>query len=50
MYVSKKRDTTAATRFFAAAIAVHGQPVEVTIDKSPVFAKTISELVPGAPH
>ena len=50
VYVSKKRDTTAATRFFATAIAVHGEPVEVTTDKSPVLAKTIRELAPGAHH
>lgn len=50
MYVSKQRDTTAATRFFATAIAVHGEPVEVTTDKSPVLAKTIRKLVPGGHH
>ena len=50
VFVSKKRDTTAATRFFATAIAVHGEPVEVTTDKSPVLAKTIRDLVPGAHH
>ena len=50
MFVSKKRDTTAATRFFATAIAVHGEPVEVTTDKSPVLAKTIRELIPGTHH
>ena len=50
VYVSNKRDTTAATRFFATAIAVHGEPVEVTTDKSPVLAKTIRELAPGAHH
>ena len=48
--MSKKRDTTAATKFFTTAIAAHGEPVEVTTDKSPVLAKTIRELVPGAHH
>ncbi len=48
--MSKKRDTVAATRFFTTAIAAHGEPVEVTTDKSPVLAKTIRELVPGAHH
>ena len=50
VYVSKKRDTAAATRFFSSAITAHGEPVEVTTDKSPVLAKTIRELVPGARH
>ena len=50
VYVSKKRDTAAATKFFAAAISGHGEPVGVTTDKSPVLAKTIRELVPAAHH
>ena len=50
VYVSKKRDTTAATRFFTTAIAAHGEPVEVTTDKSQVLAKTIRDLAPGAHH
>ena len=50
VFVSKKRDTVAATRFFSSAITAHGVPVEVTTDKSPVLAKTIRELVPGAHH
>lgn len=50
VFVSTKRDTAAATRFFTVAIAVHGEPSEVTTDKSPVLAKTIRALVPGAHH
>lgn len=50
VYVSKKLDTTAAKRFFSSAIIAHGEPVEVTTDKSPVLAKTIRELVAGAHH
>ncbi len=50
VFVSKKRDTAAATKFFSSSIAAHGEPVEVTTDKSPVLAKTIRELVPGAHH
>jgi IS6 family transposase len=30
VFVSKKRDTRAATRFFSSAIGVHGTPTEVT--------------------
>lgn len=50
VFVSKKRDTTAATKFFSSAITAHGEPVEVTTDRSPVLAKTIRELAPGAHH
>ena len=50
VYVSKKRDTAAATRFFTTAIAAPGEPVEVTTDKSPTLAKTIREVVPAAMH
>src|SRR3954453_11007046 len=34
VYVSRKRDTAAATKFFTAAITDHGEPVEVTTDKA----------------
>jgi transposase, IS6 family len=50
VYVSNKRDTAAATKFFTAAITGHGEPVEVTTDKVPALAKTIRELVPAARH
>ncbi len=32
VYVSKKRDVKAATRFFSTAIKAHGAPAEVTTD------------------
>jgi transposase-like protein len=50
VFVSKKRDTSAATKFFSSAITAHGEPVDVTTDKSSVLAKTIRELVPAAHH
>ena len=50
VYVATKRDTAAATRFFAEAITAHRKPVEVTTDKAPTSAKTIRELLPGAHH
>lgn len=50
VFVSTKGDTAAAPRFFRSAIAGQGEPVEVTTDRSPVLAKTIRELVPGAHH
>jgi transposase-like protein len=33
VYVSKKWDTGAATRFFTAALGEHGEPAEVTTDR-----------------
>jgi transposase-like protein len=50
VYVSNKRDARAATRFFAAAVAAHGEPVEVTTDRAPALAAAIVELLAGAVH
>jgi transposase-like protein len=50
VYVSTKRDVKAATRFFSTAIRAHGEPVEVTTDRSPVLARTIVELLPAVHH
>jgi hypothetical protein len=50
VYVSKKRDVRAATRFFSTAIKTHGEPAEVTTDRSPALARTIVELLPGVHH
>ncbi len=50
VYVSARRDTAAATRFFRSAIAEHGPPVEVTTDRAWTLARAIDELLPGARH
>jgi len=50
VFVSQKRDVKAATRFFSTAIKAHGQPAEVTTDRSPALARTIVELLPGVHH
>ncbi len=50
VFVSDKRDTVAATRFFAAAIGSHGEPAEVTTDRAHALAKVIEELLPAAVH
>jgi len=50
VYVSKKRDVPAATRFFHTAIGAHGEPAEVTTDRSPALARTIVELLPATHH
>jgi len=48
--VSKRRDLAAARRFFAAAIAAHGQPDEVITDLAPALARAVEELAPDAFH
>ena len=50
VYMSSRRDTTAATRFFAGAITTHGEPAEVTTDRAWTLARVVDELVPGARH
>ena len=50
VFVSKKRDTKAATGFFASAIGVHGSPAEVTTDRSPALARAITDFLPLALH
>ncbi len=50
VYVSTKRDVKAATRFFSTAVRAHGEPAEVTADRSPALARTIVELLPGVHH
>jgi IS6 family transposase len=37
VFVSKRCDMTAATRFFAGTIGAHGKPTEVTTDRSRVW-------------
>ena len=46
--VSKRRDITAARRFFARAIAAHGEPDTVVTDRAPSLANVIADLLPGA--
>jgi putative transposase len=48
VFVSKKRYTKAATRFFTNVIDVHGAPTEVTTDRAPALARALTELVPLA--
>ena len=50
VYVSAKRDTNAARRFFATAIRAHGDPVEVVTDRAAPLGVAIDELLPGAFH
>ncbi len=50
VYVSARRDVPAARRFFAAALGVHGAPVEVVTDRAWALGVIIDELLPGAFH
>ena len=50
VYVSAKRDTNAARRFFETAIRAHGDPVEVVTDRAGPLGVVIDELLPGAFH
>ena len=48
--VSKRRDTAAAREFFARALRLGPDPVEVTSDRAPVYPRVIDEFVPAARH
>jgi IS6 family transposase len=50
VFVSKRRDVTAAELFFATAIRSHGAPTEVTTDRSAALARAITELLPASLH
>jgi len=48
--VSARRDLSAARRFFAHAVAAHGQPVEATTDLAPSLLTAVGEAAPDAFH
>src|SRR5215207_10039152 len=49
VFVSPRRDATAARRFFERAIGeTKTMPVEVVTDLAPVYPATLEELLPGA--
>jgi len=48
--VSARRDLRAARRFFARALRVHGEPVEVVTDRAPALRPAIEGLIPAAFH
>ena len=45
IYVSPRRDTAAARKFFEAALRVHGRPTEVVTDKAPTLIRVIDEVL-----
>jgi IS6 family transposase len=50
VYVSARRDTRAARRFFTTALDAHGEPTEVVTDRAPALRAAIDELIPVAFH
>jgi transposase, IS6 family len=50
VYVSPRRDTRAARRFFETALGAHGEPSEVVTDRAPALRAVIEDLMPGAVH
>ena len=50
VYVSPRRDTDAARRFFNKALSAHGEPAEVVTDRAWALLAAVVELVPGAFH
>jgi transposase, IS6 family len=50
VYVSPRRDTPAARRFFATALGAHGEPTEVVTDRAWPLLAVVDELMPAAFH
>jgi transposase, IS6 family len=50
VYVSARRDTRAARRFFTTALGAHGAPTEIVTDRAPALRAAIDELIPTAFH
>ncbi len=50
VYVSARRDTKAARRFFAAALGAYGEPTEVVTDRAWTLLAVVDEVMPGAFH
>ncbi len=50
VWLSGRRDLTAARAFFRRALATVAVPVEVTTDRALVYPRVLDELIPGALH
>src|SRR5438552_4105156 len=48
--VSERRDAAAARSFFTRAMRLGPAPVEITIDRAPVYPRVVDDLVSGARH
>jgi Transposase and inactivated derivatives len=50
VFVSPRRDTRAARRFFATALRAHGEFTGVVTDRAPALHAAIADLMPAAFH
>jgi IS6 family transposase len=50
VWLSRKRDLTAARAFFTRVLRSGTVPVEVTTDRAPVYLRVLDELIPSALH
>jgi transposase-like protein len=50
VYVSTRRDTRAARRFFVSALRAHIEPTEVVTDRAWTLLTVVDELIPAAFH
>jgi transposase, IS6 family len=50
VFVSKRRDDKAATKFFADAIRSHGEPVEITTGRAHTLVRAVADLLPAPLH
>ncbi len=50
VWLSTRRDLTAARTFFTRALATGSLPVEVTTDRAPSSPRVLDELIPAALH
>ena len=50
IFVSTKRDISAARKFFTEVLVAHDGPEEIITDRAPALANVIEELLPGSFH
>jgi transposase-like protein len=50
VYVSARRDTRTARRFFETALGAHGEPTEIVTYRAPALRAAIDDLMPAAFH
>ena len=50
VWLSRRRDVAAATRFFTAVLRDRGRPSEVTTDLARALLRVVAELIPDAAH
>jgi transposase-like protein len=50
VWLSRRRDVAAATRFFTAVLRDRGRPSEVTTDLAAPLLRVVDDLIPDAAH